>query len=229
LFIGDLASSTWRRVPALDGRFTTAAVSPDGTRVIASRHSDFDVPGSPDDDTLFIIDVESLAVIDIVPQQTDHWPVELHWSADGQAVFVVMSHNRPSQWVELASKKRTQTDEPLAPLTEKTAYRWKTCKKDVVFPNWDDDVKVRTETGEIIIVVREEGRIRGYHDYVKDFGYPVLTPGCGYVVFHWRNEERQSEVWLADAAGSGQFGPLIAGNMLFFADPQLLLAVTGVH
>lgn len=216
LFLGDLASGTWRRIPALDGILSTAAISPDGKRVVASRHSDFDKPGSPNEDTLFFIDVASGAV-DTLPASTNSWPTRLSWAADGSGIFVGMAHGKPSQWVALPSRKRVVSATPKSPLFVNPARRRASCPSKIIHDDFSTEIIVEDASGTRRVAVRELGRKRGFHDHQSDFGQPQLTPGCGYVLFAWRGD-----AWLADATGSGDNGPLAKGEVLFFTDPRVL-------
>ncbi len=216
MFVGDLATGAWRRVPELDGVFSDAAVSPDGRTVAASRHADFSASKGPDQDTIFLVDVGSLRV-DTIPKASERWPTKIRWAEDGGALFVQWAHHEGGEWIELESKRRTATSKPLAPLD--APHRTEgVCRSVVVHEKFATEIQVERERDDRVVVARIEGRKRGFHDYLSDFGRPVLTPDCGYVMFEWTGG-----VWLADAAGSGTNGPLLtAGYPLFFADARVL-------
>lgn len=216
MFVGDLATGTWRQVPALDRLFSEAAVSPDGRTIAASRHADFGVDQGPDEDTIFLVDVASLRV-DTIPKASERWPTTIRWAEDGAGLYVQWAHHEGGEWIELESKRRIAASEPLAPLhaPHPTAGA---CRSTIVHDDFATDIQVERELDDRVVVARIEGRRRGFHDYLSDFGQPVLTPDCGYVMFGWAGG-----VWLADANGSGTNGPLLtAGYSLFFADARVL-------
>ena len=216
MFVGDLATGTWRRVPALDGLLSEAAVSPDGRTIAASRHADFGVAKGPDEDTIFLVDVASLSV-DTVPKASERWPTTIRWAEDGSGLYLEWAHHEGAEWIELESKRRIAVPDPLPPLRAQHPTAGQ-CRKTIVHEKFATEVQVEDGDGERVVVVRIEGRTRGFHDYLSDFGRPVLTPDCGYVMFDW-----EGGVWLADATGRGRNGPLLtAGYSLFFADGRVL-------
>jgi dipeptidyl aminopeptidase/acylaminoacyl peptidase len=215
LFIGDLEAGVWQRVPELDGIASDAAISPDGSRVIASRHADYGLQRGEDDDTLYLIDVASLAV-EVLPKTQPHWPTELAWAADGKGVRASMAFEAPAQWINLTTKTRRAATPADPPTWVDDTHKRAPCDRTIEFRDFDTEIRVESPSGTVV-VAREEGRKRGFHDYGSDFGTPQLTPGCGYVLFAW-----DARVWLADATGSGANGPLASGAFLFFAGTEVL-------
>ena len=94
LFVGDATTGAVRQFEAVGNRASVASVSPDGKRLAVGRHSDFSLQGGKDDDTLSIVDVETLAFTRIEPS-TDHWPATIEWAQDGSALWVMMYFTNP--------------------------------------------------------------------------------------------------------------------------------------
>jgi hypothetical protein len=216
LFVGELATATWRRVPELDGILSEAAVSPDGRTIAASRHADFGVTNGPEDDTIFLVDVASLRV-DIVPKASERWPTTIRWAQDGSGLYLQWAHHDGAEWIDLATKRRVAPPDPLPALWASPSTAGD-CSQKIVHDDFSTEIQVDDGHGQRVTAVRIEGRKRGFHDYGSDFGQPVFTPGCGYVMFNWAGG-----VWLADATKSGTNGPLVpSGDALFFADRRVL-------
>ena len=213
LLIGDASTGAMRRVPQLDKRASAAGLSPDGTRVAVSRHSDYDLPQSQwkESDAIFLVDVATLAVEEI-PGQTNNWPTRIEWAADGSALWLSMAWEKPSQWLTLGDKRRQNgLTSPPADLRVDPRHPKKPCPQTLDTPKWESTVTITDGPGASPrVLARLEGRERGFHDYQADFSKAAMTPACRYVVF-----EHRSKVWVADAAG-GKFGPLVDGDWLFF-------------
>jgi hypothetical protein len=216
LLIGDATTGAMRSVPAVAKRVTAAALSPDGKRVAAVRHADFSLPQSSwtDDDSVFLIDVATLATT-VIPPSTKHWPGSVEWSDDGSALWITMNHGNPPQWLTLADGKRhTGHASPPAALHGHTRVRSPKCPQTLVADKWSTELSIVDAPGAPPrVLVRLVGRKRGFHDYQADFFDPVLSPACKYVLFgHKRN------IWVADAK-TGALGPLVEGDLLFFEPP----------
>lgn len=218
IFVGDYATGTTRQVTAVGNRASAAAFSPDNKRLALGRHSDFSVSGSKDDDTLYIVDVATLATVTLAPA-TDHWPSTITWSDDGKALWVTMNHGQPSQWVTLPDPAKGTKESrdlglsapkgklaPRSPLSQQVACGGKT----VVAERWEPEVRVVDTADAGTVVARLDGRKRGFHDYLPDFSEVTWSPGCGYVIFSYDNR-----LW-AVPAGGGNPGPIIEGDRIVF-------------
>lgn len=216
LLVGDAATGALRPVPALARRVTHAAFSPGGARIAAVRHADFSLPQATltDDDTVFLIDAGTLAAEVVLPG-TDHWPARVAWSADGSALWITMNHGKPPQWLTLADKKRQSgLASPPGPLLDDPRLTKPRCPQQLVADTMDTELRIiDTPSAAPRVLVRLEGRSRGFHDYLPDFDHFSMSPACKYVVF-----EHGSKVWIADAS-TGALGPLAPGSWLFFEKP----------
>lgn len=221
LFIGEVATGAVRFVPAPGRRVSTARFSPDGKRIAAARHSDFDKPGAKPDDTIYVIDAATLATETITPA-TDHWPGAIRWAKDGSALWVTMNWDAGPQWITLADKvRRSGLTAPPAPIDQGRRPPPASCPERPIAERWDPTLRlVDTDAGAEAerdasaghVIVELRGRKRGFHDYLPDFNDPVMSPGCKFVVFGFENG-----VWVADARG-GAAAPLVKdASALFFA------------
>ena len=61
------------------------------------------------------------------------------------------------------------------------------------------------------ILVNEEGRQRGIHDYLDDFDSISFTPECSSAIY-----DRHGEIWVVELE-SRRVGVLVQGTWLFFA------------
>jgi dipeptidyl aminopeptidase/acylaminoacyl peptidase len=220
MFVGDAATGAVRKVEAIGNRASSAAFSPDGKRLALARHSDFSVPGSKNDDTLFIVDVATLATLTLEPT-TDHWPSTIQWSADGKALWVTMNFQMPAQWVTLPdlatgapAKRASGLAKPPAELAPRSPLRRPIeCDgRTVVADRWAPDLRVVDAADAGTVVAHLEGRERGFHDYMPDFREASWSPGCGYVIFRY-----DQRLWAVPANGSGGPGPIIEGSRIVFA------------
>jgi dipeptidyl aminopeptidase/acylaminoacyl peptidase len=218
MFLGDMATGQVRKIEAIGKRASAASFSPDGKRVALARHSDFSHQGSKDDDTLYVVDVTTLATTTI-PPGTDNWPSKIEWAADGSALWVRMNFEKPPEWVTLPTtdapaKRMTGLSEPPAALAPRASFgaRIECHAGTVVSDRWESRVRVVDGADAGTTVAYLEGRKRGFHDYAPDFSDESFTPGCGYVVFQY---DRQ--VWAVAADGAGGPGPIVEGYRLGFA------------
>lgn len=219
LFVGDAATGTVREVKAVSGRASEAAFSADGKRLAIARHADFSTPGSKDDDTIHVVDVATLTTTTL-PPITDHWPAKITWSADGKALWVTMNFNAPAQWVTLPDpaagapeKRDSGLASPPADLAPDSPLRYHPhCSKTAEADRWKPELRVVEPPGAPVVVAHLEGRERGFHDYLPDFDDPVMTPGCGHVIFSY-----DQRLWAVPADGRGGPGPIIEGSRITFA------------
>jgi hypothetical protein len=224
VLLGD-ASGSVRDVPVLHHRLGAIAISPDGRTVVASRSADFSLPQSQwvDDDALYFIDVASLSVRTIPPSTTGDAPMNLAWSPDGGTVFAEMKrlHDPPAfervsvadgarQW-EAADPHRDFRDSPH--VFKSPRYTHPVCPGRIIAEGWATELRVES-AGATVVVARETGRERGFHDYRPDFEPTGWTPGCAEIIFGF-----QGETWLASAKGTLELGRLGQGKPLFFAPP----------
>lgn len=217
LFIGNAGTGELREVEALHGRFSEGALSPDGRTVAASRHSDFSLPQEQwrDDDTIYLIDVETLRVRTIAPS-SGAWPTRLEWTRDGAAVVAGMAFEAPGQQIVVADgARRRDTPEDHAPTNvfPKPIHAVPTCEGRIAADRFATELRVETPAG-VRTLASEIGRKRGFHDYLPDFSEARFTPTCRYVAFGF-----QGDTWLASASGSGELARLVRGWLLFFAPP----------
>jgi len=219
VFVGDMATGAVREVKAAARRASGATLSPDGKRLAIARHSDFSVKGAKDDDTLYVVDVASLATTTLGPT-TDHWPSKITWSADAKALWVEMNFGTPSQWVTLpdpqggaAEKRESGLSAPPAALGPPSPLRRPVaCKKGVEADRWEPVVRVLDPPAAPLVVAHIDGRKRGFHDYVPDFSEVTWTPSCGYVMFAY-----EGSVWAVKGDGSVGPGPVVQGSRIVFA------------
>lgn len=216
LWIGDPATGTSIEVKALHGRMSFASVSPDGKWIAASQHSDYNALGHPDeDDTIFLIELATKKV-ETIPSQTRNWPTRVDWAADGSALLLTMAWEAPSQWLTIADKKRTEIgyrpgQPPPAPLRDNPQRPPSKCRQKLLTDKLEPEIRIVEDPEKPArLLVRLEGRERGFHDYMPDFSHLEMSPACKFVVFsHGR------KVWVTDLAGAA-IGPIIEGDWLFF-------------
>lgn len=213
LALGDARTGKMEPLAVAKGRVSAAVFSPDGTTLVVSRHADFSKQGSPDDDTLYVIDVPTHAVREI-PSSSDAWPTTLAFSADGTHVFATMAFEKSPQWVELATGKRTATATAPGPLRSSPLRVRSSCPLAVPPRSRDGEVVLSDDAGTTIVVAREEGRKRGFHDYQDDFTEVWATPGCNYVTFVWNGA-----TYVAEAKTGGKLAKLAEISPLLFAPP----------
>lgn len=212
LLVGDRRSGATRRVTALDRRMSAASFSPDGKTIAAVRHADFSLPQASwkDDDSVFLIDTATLAV-DTIPPSSDDWPASVRWSTDGKALWLPIHHERPAQWITLASRARTHPGPtPPSPVMA-PPFAPPSCPAQLVSGRESTELSVKdTPSDPPRVLVRLVGRKRGFHDYQDDFNHLALAPRCDLALF-----ENERRTWVVDVK-SGAFGPLIEGSWLFF-------------
>ena len=212
LLIGDAATGGLVPVPELAGRLSSAALSPDGARIAASRHSDFSLPQSRwvDDDAIFVVDVATLAVTTI-PASSNDWPTKVAWSADGKALWLTMAFGKPSQWLTLADgARKSGLAAPPEGLRTDPRARSK-CQQSLEADRWKPELRITDDSGAPPrVLARLEGRERGFHDYQPDFSNAMLSPACRYALFHY-----DRRIWAVDVRG-GPLGPVAEGDVLFF-------------
>jgi hypothetical protein len=220
LHVGDAVTTKTFEIPQLRKRMSSAALSPDGTKIAATRHSDYDSIRKSDDndDAVFLIDIATRQV-EVIPAVTKNWPTKIQWSADGTALWLSFAWERGSQWLTLADRKRTdhpydstRTRSPPAPLRA-DPRKPPACTQQALADK-DPELKIVDDPNDpsrpARVVIKLEGRERGFHDYLADFRHPSLSPSCGYLVF-----EHRQKVWVTDLQGTS-FGPIIDGSWLFF-------------
>ena len=215
LMIGDVSSGKLRKIVQLDQRAGDAVFSPDGSTIAATWHADFSLPQAEwkDDDTIYLIDVDTLAIKILPPTRTEQ-PLSIRWSADGFSLWVVMPPDvGVDQWITLVDGKRQEVNDPIGPLHSPFVEPDCPGKLEVI----DDGTAIRLsdETGDHILV-REEGRERGFHDYLDDFRHVSFTPSCSAVIF-----DRFGEIWVVEIE-SGRAGVLAEGDWLFFVPVELV-------
>jgi hypothetical protein len=220
LFVADVATGSRRPVPALARRLSVASISPDGTRIAATRHADFSLPQSKwvDDDAVVIIDVATLAVVKELPASSQNEVHHVRWAADGSAIWLMTDWQLPNQWVTLADGIRRPaaagfTAAPPSPLRP-DPRRWPTpCAASLVADKRATEITIVEPGSPSRVLVAEEGRSRGVHDHESDFYEPTLSPGCATALFGFRGT-----LWAADVH-TGRVGKLAVGELLFFAPP----------
>lgn len=220
LFLGDARTGERHEIPALRGRLSAAAISPDGRTVACSRHVDFLQPQGTqvDEDTIHLVDVATLEVRTL-PKTTNDWPHALHWSADGAGLLALMAFGRPAQWITVETGERERADgrraDPAQPGLFKSPLRARPrCPATIVDDRWGTELSV-THADRTVVVARESGRSRGFHDHMPDFHDPRFSPDCSLVAFGFHGE-----TWLAAASGSGEVARLGEGAILFFGPPM---------
>lgn len=219
LLVGDVSTGSIVSVPQLAKRLSAAELSPDGTRIAATRHSDFSLPQERwvDDDAIFIVDVATLAVTTL-PASSTAWPTRVQWSADGKALWLTMAFEKPSQWVTLADgARKSGLSAPPEALRPDPRARSK-CTQTLEADRWKSELRITDEPGATPrVLARLEGRERGFHDYQPDFSNTILSPACRYALFHY-----DGRMWAVDVRG-GSPGPVVAGDALFFV-PDAVVA-----
>jgi dipeptidyl aminopeptidase/acylaminoacyl peptidase len=213
LYVGDATTGATWEVTQLRKRLSAAAFSPDGRKIAATRHADFDTRQSSwrDDDTVFVIDVATRQVEEL-PRATANWPTKIQWSADGSALWLTFAWEKGHQWLTLADRTRTDVAgaKPPAPLRADPRSP-PVCPQQLV-ESKQPQLSISDDPNKPArVLVRLEGRERGFHDYLADFSHAAMTPACKYVVFEHRNK-----VWISDLQGAA-IGPIVSGAWLFFA------------
>ncbi len=191
LRVGDTRQGTLRAVSQLAKRVSEAAFSPDGKTLAATRHADFDLPQSRqvEDDTVYLIDVETLAAREL-PAATDHWPVRLGWSTAGDALYLRMQEG-PSQVVKVADGTRTELSQSEAPFPLRQNLLWGdhlTCATSgvkAVAVGFDEGIDLVAVDGSSrrIVTIDNGGRRAGCGDQFQALSLLYLTPHCSAVVF----------------------------------------------
>jgi hypothetical protein len=215
LMIGDLSSGNLRKVVQLDRRAGDAVFSPDGNTIAATWHADFSKPQAEwkDDDTIFLIDVDTLAIKILPPSRTEQ-PLSIRWSADGFYLWAIMPPEvGVGQWISPADGKRQEMKDPLGPLH--SPFVEPDCPGKLEIIDEGTAIRLTDETGDRILV-SEEGRQRGLHDYLDDFRHVSFTPSCSAVIF-----DRFGEIWVVEIE-SGRAGVLVEGDWLFFIPRELV-------
>jgi dipeptidyl aminopeptidase/acylaminoacyl peptidase len=214
-YLGDVASGSVRRIPAVDRRASQVAFSPDGRTLAVSRHSDFSLPQAQwtDDDTLYFVDVATLAVTTLAPVSA-HWPTRLRWTADGKWLELGMAFEKPTEWVSMETHAHSPAP---AGTPEMWRSRWHrrstTCQARLEAEQWGTEVRILEPGKPARALVTEVGRERGFHDYRPDFHEPMFTPGCANVIFDFNGV-----LWLASVE-TGRNGPLVHGAFARFLAP----------
>lgn len=212
LLIGDAASGTVRRVPELAARTADAALSPDDRQIAAARHADFSLPQEDwvDDDAVYLVDVATLAV-KVMPAASSDEIFSLHWGEDGRALH--LSFFRRAEWLELSDHRRSG-----APLLSEVSTaprlgaRFFTphCGASLIAGQWDTSIAIVEDGRAPRALVVEEGRKRGFHDYLPDFADVTFAPGCQSVLFRFH-----AQLWGVEVA-TGRVGPIGPDSVLFF-------------
>jgi len=214
LWIGDAATGNTVEIKELHHRMSAAAISPDGKMIAATRHSDYSGFGNkPNDDAIYLIDIATRKV-DVIPAQTHDWPVKIEWSSDGSALWLTMAWEQGFQWVTLADRARTSHPHGNPPPVQKplrdNPKQSPVCPQQLVHSE-DPELRIVEDPQKPArVLVRIEGRERGFHDHLPDFSHEAMTPSCKYVVF-----EHAQKIWVSDL--SGVVAPIASGDWLFFA------------
>jgi hypothetical protein len=220
LYVADGLGATPRRVSELDDRTGDAALSPDAATVAVTRHADFSTPqsswGKTEDDTVYLVDVKTAKVRDVIAKSRDELVTSLAWYPDGTALFLGMFHF-DKVMLDLATRRRAKTEELPYGESTRPQREKRVCEKTgaVLVPHdgrsSDNGIDLVEKGGAVKPLIVVEGRSRGFHDHQPTIDEYMFTSSCGYVVFTY-----QRAVWIVDVATS-EVAKLIDGW-----DPRLL-------
>lgn len=186
LFIFDRSSmDTPHRVTELDNRASAVALSPDGMRVAASRHADFDLPqsewDSTEDDTLYIIDLTTLEV-EVLPPTRGGWVLSMRWNDPDRILLLWRPPGAVSDEaleLDLSTGARTPATWTWGPIGPTQASTECGGRKLIA-----DDTGIASTNGSSTTQhITLEGRERGFHDYQESFSPVLFTPSCAYLIF----------------------------------------------
>jgi len=209
LYVRD-GSGQIRRVPQLDGRVGSAALSPDGARVAVVRHADFGQPqgvwSQSEDDAVWLVDVRTLAV-EVLPKSRNELVTRLAWERDGKGLLLGMFSSGTLR-LDLATRARTPLGKDLAEVAAPSGGS-ATCaatgaRLELVGFRGDEgiDLKGPGAARRLVTVV---GRKRGFHDYQATIRNPIFAASCRYALF-----EFGAALWVVDAE-KGVVGKVIEG------------------
>lgn len=198
-----------RVVPELRGRVSRVRFSNDGSRLVASRHADFELPQSDwvDDDAIYLIDAKTLEV-KIYPARSDRWIVSLGWSDDGTEVWTE-SQDHVDEWLNLATGERRPRSPDDRPNARGEPGVWGTvgcATEGLSLDTNDEGIFLVHPDGAREALVYLDGRERGFHDYLPSFGAAFFTPSCRHVVFSYNRA-----VWVAQVT-TKKVGKLVDGD-----------------
>jgi len=195
------------RIPELDNRNSAVAISPDGSRIAATRHSDFDLPQSRqvDDDRIYLIDAATRRV-EVLEAKNPVWLFQLYWSRE-QPVLYGSGHDARYA-IHLETNERQVIE--LIPMDD-TFPRFesrRTCPETgtTLVANGDSGLDVQSADGTQEPLVIIEGRSRGFHDYHATINDFFFSESCNFAVFTF-----EGKVWVVEVS-TGLVHPIITGR-----------------
>jgi hypothetical protein len=212
LFVRRAGSTEVRRVPELDRRVGSVALSPDGVRVAVARHADFSQPqalwSKSEDDAIWLVDTRSLAV-EVLPKSRDELVTSLAWQRDGRGLILGMFSSRTVR-LDLASRTRapleTRPTELLVPQSGGPVCARTGARLELRGFRGDQGIDLREASGATRRLVVVEGRTRGFHDYRPTVRDPIFSDSCRYALF-----EFGAGLWVVEVE-TGVVGHVIVGG-----------------